>query len=260
MAEETKEAAVIVPNAMVASYLINGGFAFIILVTYCFLLVDYTAVENSPLGLAGLPFIEVFVRATNSAAGGCTLLAIMSVVQIFGCANWMASNARQIFAFARDGGLPFHGWIAKVDSAGTYPVNAILIVWAGVCLLPLIYLGSAAAFTALTSLQIIALIFTYLISLTSILWRRIFRPGSLPSSPWTLGRLALPINVVGWFYCIYQLAFLAWPQFVNPLTLAYMNWSSVMFVGIMALSAVYYFIWGKRLYKGPVVLVRPREE
>ena len=208
---------------------------------------------------AGLPFVEVFVRATRSSAGGCTLLAIMAAIQIFGCCNWMASTARQIFAFARDGGLPFHRWVAKVNQAGTHPVNATIIVWAGVCLLPLIYLGSAVAFTALTSLQIIALIFTYLISLSSILWRRIFRPRSLPPSPWSLGPLAIPINLVGWLYCVYQLMFLAWPQFVNPLTLSYMNWSSVMFAGIMALSGLYYFIWGKRSYHGPVVLVRPRE-
>lgn len=245
---------------MIASYIINGALAFVILVTYCFLLVDYTAVESSSLGEAGLPFIQVFVQATSSAGGGCALLAVMAAIQIFGCCNWMASTARQIFAFARDGGLPFHQWVAKVNSAGTYPVNATLVVWAGVCLLPLIYLGSAAAFTALTSLQIISLIFTYLISLTSILWRRVCRPRSLPSSLWSLGRLALPINFVGWLYCIYQLTFLAWPQFVNPLTLSYMNWSSVMFVGIMALSGLYYFIWGKKLYQGPVVLVRPRGE
>jgi amino acid transporter len=259
MAEETKEAAVIVPNAMVGSYLINGGLCFVILVTYCFLLVDYEEVLSSPAGLLGVPFVQVFINATDSVAGGVTLLALMAVVQILGCCNWMASNARQIFAFARDGGVPFHKWVAKVDTAGTYPVNAILIVWAGVCLLPLIYLGSTVAFYALTSLQLMALIFTYIISLNAILWRRIFKPGTLPSSPWTLGPLAIPINIIGWLYCFYQLIFLPWPAFV-PVTAENFNWASVMFVGVMALAALYYFTWGKKLYKGPVVLIRPRGE
>ena len=259
MAEETKEAATIVPKAMIASYLINGGLSFVILVTYCFLLVNYDDILKSPVGKLGVPFLQVFVNATNSIGGGITLLAIMAVVQIFGCCNWMASNARQIFAFARDGGVPCHRWVAKVDSAGTYPINAIIIVWAGVCLLPLIYLGSTVAFTALTSLQIISLIFTYIISLSSILWRRLFKPGTLPSGPWSLGPMAIPINIIGWLYCLYQLIFLSWPVYV-PVTPQNFNWASVIFVGVMAFSALYYFIWGKRLYKGPVVLVRPREE
>lgn len=35
-----------------------------------------------------------------------------------------------------------------------------------------------------------------------------------------------------------------------------MNWSVVMYVGVMGLSMVYYFFKGKRVYVGPVEYVR----
>ena len=258
MAEETKHAAVVVPKAMITSYFINGGLSFVFIVTFCFVLVDYIGAENSPVGLLGLPFIQVFINATGSIGGGTAMVAILAILQTCGCANWMASNARQIFAFARDRGLPFGAWIAKVDAAGTCPVNSIFVVWGFVVLITLISLGSVIAFDAITSLQILALIFTYLVSLSCLIWRRLF--GSpLPRSPWTLGRFALPINTLGWCYCIYLIIFLPWPVEV-PVTVTNFNWALVMFVGIMTLSGLYYAVSARKVYKGPVAYVRQRAE
>ena len=69
----------------------------------------------------GLPYLQVFANITGSARGGQALVSVMAVLQIFGTVNWMATCARQIFAFARDRGLPFGSWIASVDAQGTYP-------------------------------------------------------------------------------------------------------------------------------------------
>lgn len=258
MAEETKHASTVIPKAMITSYHVNAATGFVMLVTYCFTLVDYATTLDSPAGQFGVPFVQVFINATGSIGGGTAMVAIICVLQTFGCYNWMASNARQIFAFARDRGLPFGSWIAKVDQAGTYPINSILCVWGFVVLITLITLGSIVAFYALTSLQILSLMFTYLVSLSCIIWRRLFGD-PLPTSPWTLGRFALPINILGWLYCLYMVVFLPWPVAL-PVTPQSFNWASVMFAGIMFLSALYYLIWARKVYKGPVVQVRPREE
>lgn len=34
------------------------------------------------------------------------------------------------------------------------------------------------------------------------------------------------------------------------------NWSPVMFVGILSITAIYYFVKGRHEYEGPVVLVK----
>ena len=259
MAEETKNASVVVPKAMITSYVVNAALGFIMTVTFCFILVDYPAAEASPVGtLLGLPFIQVIINATGSIAGGTTLIATFTTLQVLGIVNWMASNARQIFAFARDLGLPFGHWIAKVDTAGTYPINSILFVWAFVVLINLITLGSVVAFEAIVSLQILALMSTYLVSLGCIVWRRLFG-ARLPASPWTLGRFGMPINLLGCCYCIYLIIFLPWPAAV-PVTPATFNWASVMFGGIMLIAALYYVVYARKAYKGPVYYVKPREE
>ena len=158
---------------------------------------------------------------------------------------------------ARDEGLPFGRWIAKVDAAGTYPINSILVVWVFVVLINLITLGSVVAFEAIVSLQILALMSTYLVSLSCVVWRRLFGV-PLPSSPWTLGRAALPINLIGIAYCLYLMIFLPWPGGV-PVTPATMNWACVMFGGIMIIAAIYYVVYARKVYRGPVVYVKNRE-
>lgn len=65
MAEETKDAAIIVPKAMITAYYINAGLAFIVTVTFCFILVDYNRAISSPVGEFGSPFIQVFINATG---------------------------------------------------------------------------------------------------------------------------------------------------------------------------------------------------
>ena len=49
--------------------------------------------------------------------------------------------------------------------------------------------------------------------------------------------------------------FTFFPLLPNP-SLAYMNWSSAMYGGIVIVSMVYFFVWGRTTYDGPVVLVK----
>ena len=256
MSEETKHAGRVIPQAMVWSYVINGVFAYVLAITYCFLLVDYTSAENSPTGLLYLPFLQVFANAVGSIGGGAAIASILVVLQIFGTINYMATCSRQIFAFARDGGLPFRNWIAKVDSAGTCPINAVLVVWAIVILEALITLGSTVAFDAINSLTILALMSTYLISLSCMFWRRCF--GGLPESAWSLGRAGLPLNVLGIVFCVFLILFLPWPIAI-PVDPQNFNWASVMFSGVMVIATAYFFR-ARKVYTGPVVSVRARVE
>lgn len=116
MAEETKRASSVVPKAMVWSYVVNGLMVFVMLITYCFLLTNLEEAFDSP---TGFPFMAVFQNATGSASGSAALTSIQVVLIMFSAINYMASCSRQVWAFARDRGLPFSGWIAKVIYAGS---------------------------------------------------------------------------------------------------------------------------------------------
>ena len=65
----------------------------------------------------------------------------------------------------------------------------------------------------------------------------------------------VPINAVAFLYCIMTTTMSFFPLFNHP-PLIYMNWGSVMFGGVAVLCMAYYFIHGRKAYKGPVVDIR----
>jgi hypothetical protein len=99
---------------------------------------------------------------------------------------------------------------------------------------------------------------TYNISIGCVLYQRVFNGGAnLPYARWSLGRWGLVINSIGFLYSLQVFFWVPWPsQGGSALTLQNMNWASVMFAGVVFISLIYYAIWARHSYKGPVVLVR----
>lgn len=73
-----------------------------------------------------------------------------------------------------------------------------------------------------------------------------------------MGRvLGLCVNLaaLGWLCLVFVVAF--FPSVPIPLlTLESMNWSIVVFAAVVVFSAVYFVVWGRRRYVGPVEYVR----
>jgi choline transport protein len=110
MAEEVRNAAHVIPRAMMWTWLINGLLGWIMAITFCFCVGDTLSVLITPLGV---PFIQVFANSMSiAAATGLTVL--MLVIAVFACVAVMATNSRQLFAFARDNGVPFSKTLSKV--------------------------------------------------------------------------------------------------------------------------------------------------
>jgi amino acid transporter len=110
------------------------------------------------------------------------------------------------------------------------PANAIWLSMSLSILLNLIILGSTAAFNALMSLQLVALMATYMISISCVLWRRVKHPETLPLCRWSLGRWGVVINTSAILYSVFAFFFCFWPM-ATPVDRETMNWSPVMFVG-----------------------------
>lgn len=63
---------------------------------------------------------------------------------------------------------------------------------------------------------------------------------------------------LGWLCLVFVIAF--FPSVPAPLlTLAGMNWSVVVFLAVVLFSAVYFAVWGRKRYVGPVEYVRKLE-
>jgi choline transport protein len=116
------------------------------------------------------------------------------------------------------------------------------------------HVANSALNSAIISLQLMSLMSTYSISIGCVLWMRV-SGGTLPYARWSLGRYGTFVNAVGFVYSLFLLFWTGWPGAKDP-TVETFNWSIVMFGGIFIISMVYYAIWGRKTYAGPVVLVR----
>ncbi len=241
---------------MITTAILNGILGLVMTITYCFCVTDLNDALSSP---TGYPFIQVFYTATGSKAGATAMTCIIIVLLVAACISVLATASRQTFAFARDDGLPMgHIW-RKVYRLGTeLPLNAVLLSLSITILLAIINIGSTAAFNSVISLLVSSLFTAYFISISSILVKRL-RGEPLPPSRWSLGRFAIPCNIVALLYIILAFVVSFFPIF-KQVTAVSMNWSVLVWGVIIIFATIVYFVSGRHIYKGPVVLVMKPED
>ena len=117
MAEEVRDASRVLPWAMVSTLVLNGVSGFIMAITFAYCIGPLDQAVQPPYFFA---FIGTFFTATGSY-GGTTVMTLIIVIMIFcsAIAN-VATASRQMFAFARDRGLPFADFVSYV-SVSTHP-------------------------------------------------------------------------------------------------------------------------------------------
>lgn len=253
MSEEIKDAGKEVPRAMMWSYFLNGALGLVFLVSYLFSIVDVPGAINDASNGSGYPYMFVFTNAFSMPAFN-TLSAIVVILIYAGTLSYNLSTSRQTWAFARDHGLPWGDWIAKVNPKLEVPVNSVTVTCVFTILLSLINLGSASAFNAIVSLNLTSLMITYMTSIGCVLYRRIYHPEMLPKCRWSLGRWGVPVNVAGFLYATHAFFWCFWPN-TTATDPEDFNWAILMFGAVALASAVDWFVRARKVYQGPVVLV-----
>lgn len=117
MAEEIKDAASAIPKTIMTVYVINFLLLFPAIVTVCYHVPDLSAALNDP---TTYPAIYV-LRQSMSVPCISALLAVICFISAVSNVNYYAAVTRDLFAFARDQGLPFSGWLSKVDQKRRQP-------------------------------------------------------------------------------------------------------------------------------------------
>lgn len=147
----------------------------------------------------------------------------------------VATASRQLFAFARDEGVPFSAWLARVQ--WNIPLNSIYVTLATTALLSLINIGSPAALNSITSLATNSILSSYIVSIGCLTWRRI--TGSpLPPSKFSLGKFGTPINVAAMIVLVFMFILTFFPLSPNP-DAASMNWNIVIYGASVIFSLGY---------------------
>jgi choline transport protein len=139
MSEELKDAAVVLPKAMMWAVVFNGIFGIIMMITFVFCGGALDSVLESP---TGQPVLQAVYNATGSIAGTEVMGAILVILVFFAAVSVTAASSRQLWAFARDRGLPFSSWIGHVPAGRDIPVNALLVCLGSSLVLACINFGS----------------------------------------------------------------------------------------------------------------------
>lgn len=103
LAEEVEDAARLVPQSMVRSYLLNAPLTFLLVLTYGF---NCGSLIHEVDFRISYPFLYVFRHAVRSTAITTGLAVVVLALLAMITTTAIASTSRLTIAFARDRGLP----------------------------------------------------------------------------------------------------------------------------------------------------------
>ncbi|ORY16633.1 amino acid/polyamine transporter I [Clohesyomyces aquaticus] len=248
MAEEVKNASINVPRSMFFTIFLNGALGFAMMIVIMFSIGNVDEALATP---TGYPFIEIFRNATQSKASATAMTSILIALIIFATFGYLASASRQLWAFARDQGLPFSNVIAQVDRRWAIPLWSIALTTLINFLLALINIGSTVAFNAIVSLVAAGLFSSYIITISLMIRKRLVGE-EIPFGPWNLGKYGLAVNVYAVLYTVIVTLFSFFPP-ATPVTAVTMNYSCVVYGGTVLFGLVFWVVRGRSQWQGPLM-------
>lgn len=234
ISEETQHASINAAKGIFYSALTSGVLAFPVIILFLFCTPELATLYsfNSPQ-----PFVNLYALALGERAHvAMVVVAVLGTILSTSVSGIAAS--RLIFAVARDGVLPFSGWISRVTPVGE-PRNALVVMLAAASLLLCTILPSPVAFSSLVSAAAVPTVTAYAL----ICFGRTFlTPGEFHrTASWNLGRWSWPMNLVGFLFNTYLAAVLFSPLYF-PVTADSFNYSSVIFGAITIFGIVSWWI------------------
>jgi len=183
-AEETVGAASEVPRAIVRAVVVSAIAGWIMLAALVMAIPDLDAA----VAQGGNAFFHTLAAVLPGPVRLPLLVGIAAAQYCCGLAT-VTSGSRMIYAFARDGGLPWSPWLRHVSAGHRTPAVAIWTL-AGLA----VAFTAAVPYLAITAVCVILLYVSYVMPTLSglVAWNRSWtRMG-----PWTLGRWYRPLAAI----------------------------------------------------------------
>jgi len=248
MTEETHDAARSGPRGIVMSILVSLIAGWVLLIGVTFAIQHYSSES-----LAAVPPAQIFIDAIGQR-GAELLLLIVCGAQLFCGMSSVTANSRMIYAFSRDGALPFSDFWHRVNHRTRTPTNAIWLAAGGALILGLPYLWNPAAYAAVTSIAVIGLYIAYV----TPTFLRLRLGENFKRGPWHLGRWSY---VVGWIavtWVIIITVLFMLPQ-VGPITWTTFNYAVVAVLVVIGFAGIYWLVSARNWFTGPRVQGTPEE-
>lgn len=246
VSEETGQAATAAPHGIVRSIVVSWIAGLVLLAGITFAIQNYNTEAA-----ASVPPLQIMIDALGLTAAKL-LFAGAIVAQLYCGMSSVTANSRLIFALSRDRVLPGSRVWFKVNKSKT-PVAAVWLAAGGALVLGLPYLWNPAAFTAITSVNVIGLFSAYGIP---IFLRLRARDGEFEQGPWKLKRPKLVAAIAVVWIAIEMVLFVL-PQ-LSPITLENFNYAGVA-VLVVVIGASVWWIKARHEYRGPISFGTPEQ-
>ena len=240
MTEETVGAATRAPWGVVMSVVVSAVAGYIVLM-------GLLAAAPDLVKAAG--YINPVLYILESRLGfalGTILFAVAVGAQFFCGMSSITTNSRMIYAFARDGAVPYSNLWHHLDSGRT-PRNAIILAAVGAFVLAIPTVFNFAAYVAITSIAVIGLYISYVIPIFLRLRVKNFERG-----PWHLGAWSRPIGIISILWVVFISVLFMLPT-INPVTLVTFNYTPVVVLGTLIILVVWWMVSVRHWFKGPHV-------
>ncbi|KUL91742.1 hypothetical protein ZTR_01096 [Talaromyces verruculosus] len=247
MAEELPHPKKDLPKAIGLQIGLGFLYAFCFAIALCYSITDLDALLS---GINSYPLATIYAQATGNNAGATFgLLFIIFFSSLLCTIGTVLTNSRIYWSLARDNAVPVSSLFGKVNESLSCPVYATLLCVIFATGLGAIPLGSSTAFIDLTGSFIILTTVSYAIPIVA---NMLTGQKYLPKGPFQLGRGATS-QFVGWGAVVLIMffnVFYCFPYSI-PTTSAAMNYNSVILVGVVALTSIWWMVHGIRNYPGP---------
>lgn len=249
ISEEASNAAKAVPMGIFFSIVSSGILGFGIMIALTFNMgTDLASIVGSEYGQ---PMATIILNACGKKAF-MVIWAFMIIVNFMMGASMSLASSRQIFAFSRDGALPFSNWVYRINSYTLTPVNSAWFSTAVSAVFCLLGLVNAVAVGAVFSLSVIGASIAYVIP---ILARLLAPDARFKPGVWYLGHFWS--KTVAWisvlwltFICI----IVCLPSYVPVTAAADMNYACVVTGATFIFSSAWYYCpkyGGIHWFEGP---------
>ena len=244
MTEETHNASRSGPRGIVMSIVVSviAGWVLLIGVTFAIQPAHYADYTG-----ALVPPAQIWDVAIGGT-GAKLLLLIAIGAQLFCGMSSVTANSRMIYAFSRDGALPFSNFWHRVNKRTRTPTNAIWLAAAGAFVLGLPYLWNPTAYAAVTSIAVIGLYIAYVMPT----FLRLRQGDDFQRGPWHLGRWSKVVGTTAVIWVIFITILFMLPT-VNPITWTNFNYTIVAVVAVVGFAAIYWFVSARKWFTGPRV-------
>ncbi|MFT9451203.1 amino acid permease [Liquorilactobacillus ghanensis] len=243
--EETINPRVRAPWGVFMSVAISGIFGYLLLVLVTISIKDPTAVANA----GNNAFIVAIRQAVGSRFSNFILWLVTVAMWFCGCSS-ITSSSRMVYAFSRDGGLPFSHFLKRVSPKFHTPAVAIWLV----AIIAFLSGISDGVYAVIGTMSVIGLYGSYIIPIFLKLKAKVHGVWtSKNDGPWNLGKWS---NLVSFIACLWVVILIIIMilsptdvQLTSHLLIHYAT--GKIMLGAIILLTIYFNLYAKHAFKGP---------